>query len=76
MFLNGLYTDGYTCRVLFRRKVRPLLPVENISLELEDFSAEEVDEHFGPRTVDPGRKDVFVSHHRSNDLRRLSMKEY
>ncbi|KAI8881371.1 hypothetical protein K501DRAFT_274642 [Backusella circina FSU 941] len=76
MFLNGLYTDGYTCRVLFCRKVRPLSPIENVSLELEDFSAEEVDKHFRPCTVDPGRKDVFVSYHRSNDLRRLSTKEY
>ncbi|CEP14296.1 hypothetical protein [Parasitella parasitica] len=75
MFLNVLYTDGYTCRVLFCRTVRPLLLTENVTLELENFGAEK-DEHFRPCTADPGKKDVFVSYHRNNDLRRLSTKEY
>jgi hypothetical protein len=76
MFLNGMYTDGYTCRVQFCCRGQPPLPVKSIALELEDFNTDEVNTHFRPCTVDPGRKDVFVSYHGSNDLRRLSSKEY
>ncbi|GAA5813969.1 hypothetical protein MFLAVUS_007459 [Mucor flavus] len=76
MFLNGLYTDGYTCRVLFARKVLPLLPEDNICLELNNFSSEEVNKHFRPCTVDPGRRDPFVSYHGGTDIRRLSLIEY
>ncbi|KAI7899815.1 uncharacterized protein BX663DRAFT_563531 [Cokeromyces recurvatus] len=76
MFLNGLYTDGYTYRVLFARKVLPLLPEDTICLELNDFTSEEVDKHFRPCTVDPGRRDPFVSYHGGTDIRRLSSIEY
>lgn len=76
MFLNGMYTDVYTSRVLFCRQYKPSLPVENVSLELEDFNVDEVKKHFRPCAVDPGRKDVFVSYHDNNDLRRLSSREY
>ncbi|GAA5811631.1 hypothetical protein MFLAVUS_005071 [Mucor flavus] len=41
MFLDGSYTDGYTCRVLFARKVLPSPPEDSISLELNDLSSEE-----------------------------------
>ncbi|KAI7903137.1 uncharacterized protein BX663DRAFT_485879 [Cokeromyces recurvatus] len=41
MFLNGLYTDGYTCRVLFAIKVLLSSPEDNICLELNDFTSEE-----------------------------------
>ncbi|KAI7908315.1 uncharacterized protein BX663DRAFT_482507 [Cokeromyces recurvatus] len=44
MFLNGLYTDGYTYRVLFARKVLPPSPEDNICLELNDFTSEETHE--------------------------------
>ncbi|KAL7326540.1 hypothetical protein PS15p_208868 [Mucor circinelloides] len=76
MFLNGLYTDGYTCRVLFARRVLPSSPEDNICLELGDFSSEEVNKHFRPCTVDPGRRDPFVSYHGGTDIRRLSSIEY
>jgi hypothetical protein len=76
MFLNGMYTDGYTCRVLFCRRAQPPLPVKSIALKLEDFNADEVNTHFRPCAVDPGRKGVFLSYYGSNDLRRLSSKEY
>lgn len=76
MFLNRLYTDGYTCRVLFARKVFPSPPEHNIRLELNDLSSEEVNKHFRPCTVDPGRRDPFVSYHGGTDIRRLSSIEY
>ncbi|KAG2201204.1 hypothetical protein INT47_013015 [Mucor saturninus] len=76
MFLNGLYTDDYTCRVLFARKVLPSPPEENIRLELDDLSSEEVNKHFRSCTVDPGRRDPFVSYHGGSDIRRLSSSEY
>ncbi|GAA5807293.1 hypothetical protein MFLAVUS_000650 [Mucor flavus] len=76
MFLNGLYTDGYTCRVIFARRVLPSSPEDNIRLELDDFLSEEVNKHFRPCTVDPGRRDPFVSYHGGTDIRRLSSIEY
>lgn len=76
MFLNSIYTDGYTCRVLFCRKVLSSLAERQVSLELEDFTTEEVKQYFRPCTVDPGRIDAFVSYHGVNDIRRLSSSEY
>jgi hypothetical protein len=76
MFLNRIYTDGYTCRVLFCRKAKQKSPINDIQLELEDLTRDEVGKHFRPCTVDPGRKDVFVSYHGNNDIRRLSTSEY
>ncbi|GAA5810960.1 hypothetical protein MFLAVUS_004388 [Mucor flavus] len=76
MVPNGLYTDGYTHRVLFARKVLPSPPEDNICLELNDLSSEEANKHFRPCTVDPGRRDPFVSYHGGTDIRRLSSIEY
>lgn len=76
MFLNSMYTDGYTCRVSFCRKTIPTSPVSQTSLELEDFNNEEIKRYFRPCTVDPNRTDVFVSYHGDTDIRRLSTKEY
>ncbi|KAG2197041.1 hypothetical protein INT47_009757 [Mucor saturninus] len=76
MFLKGMYTDGYTCRLLFCRRTEPSSLNKSIALELDDFNTEEVNTYFRPCTVDPGRKDVFVSYHGDNDMRRLSSKEY
>ncbi|KAG2194569.1 hypothetical protein INT47_006528, partial [Mucor saturninus] len=76
MFLNGMYTDGYTCRLLFCRRTEPSSLIKSIALELDDFNTEEVNTYFRPCTIDPGRKDVFVSYHGDNDVRRLSSKEY
>ncbi|KAL7332858.1 hypothetical protein PS15p_201844 [Mucor circinelloides] len=76
MFLNGLYTDGYTCRVLFARRVLPSSPEDNICLDLDDFLSEEVNKHIHPCTVDPGRRDPFVSYYGGTDIRRLSSIEY
>jgi hypothetical protein len=74
MFLNGMYTDGYTCRVLFcRRNIVPSSVTTDVSLELSDFTTEEVDKHFRPCAVDPGRKDAY---HGDTDIRRLSSAEY
>lgn len=76
MFLNDLYTDGYTCRILFCRKVLPSLAEHNVSLELNDFTAEEVEQYFRPCSIDPRRIDAFVSYHGGNDIRHLSSEYY
>ncbi len=77
MFLNGIYTDGDTCRVLFFcRKDKQSSSVNDIPLQLEDLDKDEVKKYFRPCTVDPGRKDVFASYHGANDIRRLSFAEY
>lgn len=54
----------------------PSSPEDNIRLELDDFLSEEVNKHFRPCTVDPGRRDPFVSYHGGTDIRRLSSIEY
>lgn len=76
MFLNSMYTDGYTCRLSFCKEIHAASPVNQTSLELRDFTSEEVDRYFRPCTVDPNRKDVFVSYHGNTDIRRLSSAEY
>ncbi|KAG2209788.1 hypothetical protein INT47_001936 [Mucor saturninus] len=76
MFLNSFYTDGYTCRVSFCRKKKPVSSLENVTLTLNNFNSEEVQQYFRPCTVDPNRKDVFTSYHGENDVRRLSSSEY
>ncbi|KAI8077386.1 uncharacterized protein B0P05DRAFT_130077 [Gilbertella persicaria] len=76
MFLNSIYTDGYTCRVSFCRKVHSISPNDKVSLKVDDFTSEEVDRYFRPCTVDPNRSDVFISYHGKNDLRRLSTADY
>lgn len=76
MFLNSMYTDGYTCRLSFARKILPASPLSRISLELHDLTSEEVNTYFRPCTVDPNRKDVYASYHGNSDIRRLSSAEY
>lgn len=76
MFLNSIYTDGYTCRVSFCKRIHEASPMNQISLELDDFTHEEVDRYFRPCTVDPNRKDAYVSYHGNKDIRRLSSAEY
>ena len=65
VFFNGMYTDGYTCRVLFCRKVFPSSVADGVSLELNDFTTDEVDKYFRSCIVDPRRKDAFVFYHGS-----------
>ena len=48
----------------------------DVSLELSDFTTKEVDKHFRPCAVDPGRNDAFVSYRGDTDIRRLSSAEY
>ena len=78
IFLNSMYTDGYTCRISFCKKktIHATSPVNQTALELYDFTSEEVDRYFRPCTVDPNRKDVFVSYHGNTDIRRLSSAEH
>ncbi|KAI7889213.1 uncharacterized protein EV154DRAFT_592502 [Mucor mucedo] len=41
-----------------------------------NINTEEIDRYFRPCTVDPNRKDAFVSFHGNTDVRRLSSAEY
>ncbi|GAA5813215.1 hypothetical protein MFLAVUS_006689 [Mucor flavus] len=63
MFLNGLYTDGYTCRVLFARKVLPSPPEDNMCLELNDLSSEESKHRLGIEKIEtdiPSPKTAYM----------------
>lgn len=74
--MNSMYTDGFTCRVMFSRRRVPENALNNVKLEITDFNTKEIEEYFRPITVDPGRRDAFNSYHGDNDLRRLTTKEY
>lgn len=43
MFLNRLYTDGYTCRISFSRRKHLASNAEKVSLVLHGFTTEEID---------------------------------
>ncbi|RCH84173.1 hypothetical protein CU097_006069, partial [Rhizopus azygosporus] len=75
MFLNSIYTAGYTCRVSFaKRKNENRL--EAVKFQLHDLNNEEIDNHFRACTVGPGRRDAFNSYHGGDDFRRLTTVEY
>ncbi|PHZ12243.1 uncharacterized protein RHIMIDRAFT_238058 [Rhizopus microsporus ATCC 52813] len=44
--------------------------------ELNDITAEEVEQYFRPCSIDPERIDVFISYHGGNDIRHLPSSEY
>ncbi|KAI7890129.1 uncharacterized protein EV154DRAFT_482430 [Mucor mucedo] len=67
MFLNSFYTDGYTCRVSFCRKEKPVSSLENVTLTLNSFNSEEFKQFFRPCTVNMNRKDAFTLYHGEND---------
>jgi hypothetical protein len=62
--------------VSFRRRRVQISELDLVKLSISDFNSEEVNSYFSPITVDPGRRDVFVSYHDNNDIRSLSSKEY
>ncbi|KAG1140190.1 hypothetical protein G6F37_009310 [Rhizopus arrhizus] len=68
---------NYTLRCFYKCFDFGKLKAEhNTSLELNDFTAKEVEQYFRPCSIDPGRIDAFVSYHGGNDIRRLSSFEY
>ncbi|KAG2199802.1 hypothetical protein INT47_009415 [Mucor saturninus] len=62
--------------ISFYRKRYAASPVNETALELQDFNSEEIDRYFRHRTVDPNRKDAFMSFHGNTDVRQLSSAEY
>lgn len=76
MFLNSLYTDGYTCRVSFARRAQRQEGRDAITLNLGDFTQEEINRHFRQCTLDPGRRDAFVAYYGNNEVRSLPTAEY
>ncbi|GAA5809176.1 hypothetical protein MFLAVUS_002581 [Mucor flavus] len=76
MFLNGLYTDGYTCRVLFARNVPRQGPESSIKLELSDFNEGEIGDRFRTCFLDPGRKSAYTAYYGNNEVRSLSATQY
>lgn len=76
MFINTLYTDGYTCRVSFARNVPEAIEEEKMKLGITDFSQSDIDEHFHPCFLDPGRNSAYVAYYGKNQIRKLSTTEY
>ena len=73
-------TDGYAINFLFARKKASDEKVQNIQLDLEDFTASEIHEHFQPVAVDPGRNQIFTACYGSgqteHQVRRMLTTEY
>lgn len=76
MFLNGFYTDDYTCRVLFARNVPEQEPESSIKLGLTDFNEGEIGDFFRTCFLDPGRKSPYTAYYGDNEVRSLSTTEY
>jgi hypothetical protein len=76
MFTNHILTDGYTCRVIFAESCTTNETTSATTLELEDFSWQEIKSSFRPCTLDPGRNHLFTSYHGRNQIRSMSTKEY
>jgi hypothetical protein len=76
MFLNGIYTDGYTCRISFARNVPEKLDEDRVNLEINNFNEDEVNSFFRPCFLDPGRKNAFAAYYGNNEVRTLSTTEY
>jgi hypothetical protein len=68
-----------TPSILFSAAEKKNFPTTS-ELKLEDFTKEEVDKHYKPIYLDPGRKHVFTgvtgSDLLNNEVRRCSSKEY
>ncbi|OAD71551.1 hypothetical protein PHYBLDRAFT_170211 [Phycomyces blakesleeanus NRRL 1555(-)] len=75
IFLNSIYIDGYTCRVLFARRTATD-PLNSVELTTNNFNTQEIAGNFRVCTVDPRRRDAFNSYHADDDIRRLTTKEY
>jgi hypothetical protein len=77
-FANKVLTDGTSVVFIFSRPAKT--EIDNIDLELDDFSSEEVQEFFHPCAIDPGRTNAVTAAYgygsTSHMLRRLSTKEY
>lgn len=76
MFLNSLYTDGYTCRICFARNVPEQTEENRINLEISDFNQNEINDFFRPCYLDPGRKSAYLAYYGDEQVRSLSTTEY
>lgn len=76
MFINRVVTDGFSVSFVFARESRS----NGTQLELEDFTAEEVDKYFRPVALDPGRRKIFKAAYGcgedSHEIRQCSTAEY
>lgn len=59
MFANKVVTDGSSLIFLFSREARP--NIQNVELELTDFTLEELNELFRPCALDPGRTNAYTA---------------
>lgn len=76
MFLNSIYTDGYTCRISFARNVPEKLDQDRVNLEISDFNEDKVNNFFRPCFLDPGRKNAYVAYYGDEQVRSLTANEY
>lgn len=73
IFMNHIRTDGHTVDVLLvRQKRHSELP----DLSMDDFTSNELDQHFQLWGVDPGMKDIFTATDGAGQYRRFSTKEW
>ncbi|GAA5813666.1 hypothetical protein MFLAVUS_007152 [Mucor flavus] len=75
IFLNSVYTDGYTRRISFTRRVPKVLDEDKVNLEMADFNTDEVETFFRPCFLDPGRKNAYVAYFGDEQVRSLTVNE-
>ncbi|KAI8083224.1 uncharacterized protein B0P05DRAFT_47819 [Gilbertella persicaria] len=84
LFGNLIRSDGFSVHFVFNKRTirgkRFTEQINQVDLILDDFGQHEVDSHYLPIAVDPGRKRVFIAFAGSsgniNDFRQCSIKEY
>ncbi|KAI7908321.1 uncharacterized protein BX663DRAFT_493798 [Cokeromyces recurvatus] len=76
MFLNSIYTDGYTCRISSARRVPEVLDEDKVNLEMADFNTNEVEEFFRTCFLDSGCKNAYIVYYGDEQVRSLTVNEY
>jgi hypothetical protein len=79
-FASRVVTDGVSVNFIFARRMSSGDSISGVELLFEDFTDREVETHFQPIAVDPGRTQVFTASYGSgptpHEVRRCSSKEY
>jgi hypothetical protein len=79
-FASRVVTDGVSVNFIFARRRSSGDSISSVELSFEDFTDREVETHFQPIAVDPGRTQVFTDSYGSgptpHEVRRCSSKEY
>lgn len=75
IILTCISANDYPCRITFVRG-KEINQLDRTKLNFDDFQIEGRNWYFRRCIIDPRRRDVFVSFHSRDKVRRLATKEY